>query len=138
MTNLNTPTVETQMMIRKPVSSVFEAFMDPAVTTEFWFTKSSGKLQAGKTILCDWEMYEASAVIKVKQIILNHLISLEWGEPATLLDLHYTSLNDTRSYVEIKNQTGGFTKVLDGLKAYLESGIKRNLVEDKFPPICQK
>jgi len=33
----------------------------------------------------------------------------------------------------IKNNTGGFTTVLDGLKAYLEYGIKLNLIGDKFP-----
>jgi len=38
------------MMIRKPVATVFQAFIDPSVTTRFWFTKSSGKLEAGKTI----------------------------------------------------------------------------------------
>lgn len=30
------PTVECQMMIRKPVSQVFQAFIDPAITTKFW------------------------------------------------------------------------------------------------------
>lgn len=34
----------------------------------------------------------------------------------------------------IVDTTGGFTTVLDGLKAYLEHGIKLNLVEDKFLP----
>lgn len=42
------PTVECQMMIRKPISEVFQAFMDPTVTTRFWFTKSSGGLEVGK------------------------------------------------------------------------------------------
>ena len=38
----------------------------------------------------------------------------------------------------IKDNTGGFTTVLDGLKAYLEHGIQLNLVGDKFPQIKQK
>jgi hypothetical protein len=38
----------------------------------------------------------------------------------------------------INNNTGGFTTVLDGLKAYLEYGIELNLVRDKFPHIKQK
>jgi len=41
MTTTKPPMVETQMMIRKPVSTVFQAFIDPAITTHFWFTKSS-------------------------------------------------------------------------------------------------
>jgi uncharacterized protein YndB with AHSA1/START domain len=31
-----------EMLIRKPVEEVFEAFVNPAVTTKFWFTKSRG------------------------------------------------------------------------------------------------
>jgi uncharacterized protein YndB with AHSA1/START domain len=33
------PTVECQMMIRKSISEVFQSFIDPAITTKFWFTK---------------------------------------------------------------------------------------------------
>jgi len=33
----------------------------------------------------------------------------------------------------IKDTTGGFTTVLDGLKAYLEHNINLNLIADKFP-----
>ncbi len=33
----------------------------------------------------------------------------------------------------VNDNTGGFTTVLDGCKAWLEHGIKLNLIEDKFP-----
>jgi hypothetical protein len=49
--------VEAQMLIRKPVEDVFEAFINPEVTTHFWFTKSTGRLEEGKTITWEWEMY---------------------------------------------------------------------------------
>lgn len=146
---MNTPTVEVQMMIRKPVETVFEAFIDPEITTNFWFTKSSGKLEPGKTVTWQWEMYGASAEVHVKKIIPNKLISTEWGNSATKVDYEFTALSDNETYVVIKNSgfnltgdklieaikdsTGGFTTVLDGLKAYLEHGIRLNLVLDKFP-----
>ena len=57
-----------EMLIRKPVASVFEAFVDPAITTKFWFTKSSGKLEPGKEIRWDWEMYGVSTQVSVKAI----------------------------------------------------------------------
>ena len=60
-----TPMVETQMMIRKPISTVFNAFIDPAITTKFWFSKSDGKLAQGKTVIWEWEMYNVSTVKKV-------------------------------------------------------------------------
>jgi len=147
--NLKFATVETQMLIRKPVSQVFEAFIDPAITTNFWFTKSSGQLEAGKTVKWEWEMYGITTNVLTKEIISNKLISTEWGDPATIVDYEFTALTADTTYVVIKNygfketgndliqvikdSTGGFTTVLDGLKAYLEHNIRLNLVADKFP-----
>ena len=48
MESSNSTVVEAQMLIRKPVTQVFEAFVDPEITTKFWFTKSSGKLELEK------------------------------------------------------------------------------------------
>jgi deazaflavin-dependent oxidoreductase (nitroreductase family) len=45
-----TPISKTAMLIRKPIANVFEAFIDPQLTTKFWFTKSSGRLEEGKEI----------------------------------------------------------------------------------------
>ena len=148
------PMVETQMMIRKPVSIVFQAFIDPAITTNFWFTKSSGPLEVGKSIRWDWEMYNVSTNVFVKEIIPNQKILIDWGQPATTVDYEFTALTDETTYVVIKNygfiergdellqiikdSTGGFTTVLDGLKAWLEHNIKLNLVADKFPQTEQK
>ncbi len=154
MNETQIPMVECQMMIRKPVSMVFQAFIDPKITTKFWFTKSSGKLEKGSAITWQWEMYNVSTKVSVKDIIVNEKISTEWGEPATTVDYEFTALSDETTYVVIKNygfkqtgsdllqaindNTGGFTTVLDGLKAYLEFGIELNLVRDKFPHIKQK
>ena len=40
----NAPIAKAQMLIRRPVAEVFEAFVDPSTTTQFWFTKSTGRL----------------------------------------------------------------------------------------------
>jgi uncharacterized protein YndB with AHSA1/START domain len=149
MTAKNNPVVETQMLIRKPATVVFQAFIDPAVTTNFWFTKSSGKLEMGKTVTWEWEMYGASANVVVTEVVPDKKISIEWGEPATTVDFEFTALTADATYVVIRNygfdltgddliqaiqdSTGGFTTVLDGLKAYLEHHIKLNLIADKFP-----
>ena len=41
---------KTEMLIRRPVAEVFEAFTNPDITTKFWFTKSSGQLETGKRL----------------------------------------------------------------------------------------
>ena len=145
----NSVFVEAQMLIRKPAEKVFEAFIDPAITTNFWFTKSSGKLEVGKTVKWEWEMYRVSTNVLVKEIVPNKKISIEWNEPVTTVDFEFDALSEDTTYVVIKNygfnlegeeliaaikdNTGGFTTVLDGLKAYLEHNINLNLIADKFP-----
>ena len=39
------PIAKATMLIRRPVATVFEAFVNPEVTTRFWFIKSSGRLE---------------------------------------------------------------------------------------------
>jgi uncharacterized protein YndB with AHSA1/START domain len=149
MTKNNTPGVTAQMLIRKPVSLVFKAFIDPEITKHFWFTKGSDKLATGKTVIWEWEMYQVSSKAFVKEIIPNKKIAIDWGEPATAVDFNFEALSDDTTYVTISNDgfaeqgdellrkindsAGGFTTVLDGLKAYLEHHINLNLIADKFP-----
>ncbi|WP_426474363.1 SRPBCC family protein [Chryseobacterium balustinum] len=140
--------VQAQMLIRKPIQEVFEAFINPEITTNFWFTKSTGKLEEGKTITWEWEMYGAKSEVKVLQIIPNQLIKTEWGLFSNNVDYEFKEMEKgtlviikSYGYSEtgdgllsvINDNTGGFTTVLDGCKAYLEHGINLRLIEDKFP-----
>ena len=71
MSNLHlkqTPIAKTGMLIRRPVADVFEAFVNPDITTKFWFTKGSGRLEAGKQVQWDWEMYGISIPVAVKAV----------------------------------------------------------------------
>ncbi|SDR08825.1 Uncharacterized conserved protein YndB, AHSA1/START domain [Chryseobacterium soldanellicola] len=140
--------VEAQMLIRKPIEDIFQAFINPEITTNFWFTKSSGILEEGKIVTWEWEMYGVKTNVKVLQVIPNQLIKTEWGEPSTNVDYEFKELekgtlviiksygfSQTREDLLkiINDNTGGFTTVLDGCKAYLEHGINLRLIEDKFP-----
>ena len=145
------PIAKAAMLIRKPVAEVFEAFVDPAITSKFWFTRGSGTLEAGKRIQWDWEMYNASAEVSVIEIEQNRRILIEWsayGTPTTVEWL-FTPRPDNTTFVSVTNagfsgdgdelikqalgSTEGFTLVLAGLKALLEHGISLNLVADRFP-----
>ncbi|MCV2444023.1 SRPBCC domain-containing protein [Acinetobacter bereziniae] len=145
------PTIETQMLIRKPVAEVFNAFIDPAITTKFWFSSSTGPLKEGKIVQWSWDKYQVKSKVMVFNILENKLIQIAWGEdPKTSVDFIFEVVSVEQTYVMIRNYdiplqgselikfiidaTGGFTTVLDGLKAYLEHGLVLNLVEDKFPP----
>lgn len=145
------PVVKVGMLIRKPVAEVFEAFVNPDITTKFWFTKSSGKLEIGKQITWAWEMYNATALVNVKEIEVNKRILVEWGDPGAMTKLEwiFTHYENDSTFVSIINSgfngdgdgviaqaldsSGGFTTALDGAKAWLEHGINLNLILDKFP-----
>lgn len=78
------PVVKAEMMIRKPVNDVFQAFIEPSTTTKFWFTKSSGRLEKGKHVRWEWEMYGVSDNIFVKDIEENKRIFIESSDGTTV------------------------------------------------------
>ena len=90
------PAAKTGMLIRRPVAEVFEAFVNPEITTKFWFTKSSGRLEAGKQVQWDWEMYGISVPVTVISVVPNTRILIEWvgrGSPTTV-EWIFTSRED--------------------------------------------
>jgi uncharacterized protein YndB with AHSA1/START domain len=72
------PITKTGMLIRRPAADVFEAFVNPDITTKFWLTRSSGRLEAGKQVQWDWEMYDISIPVTVQAIEPNQRIVIEW------------------------------------------------------------
>lgn len=60
--------VRTHMLIRRPASQVYGAFIDPAVTSKFWFTRGSGILARGEKVMWYWDMYGASAEVEVLEL----------------------------------------------------------------------
>ena len=72
------PVAETKMLVRRPVAEVFEAFLDPAITSRFWFSHASARLQAGRQVRWDWPLYERLAVA-MKMAAQEVGVPLEWG-----------------------------------------------------------
>jgi uncharacterized protein YndB with AHSA1/START domain len=144
------PLMKTGMLIRRPVEDVFEAFIDPEVTTRFWFTRSSGRLEQGGCVQWDWEMYGISVPVTVEAIEPNERILIEWGEPGarttvewtfrpcgggTFVDITHSGFAGTGDELVkmATDSTQGFTLVLAGLKALLEHDVELNVVADRFP-----
>ena len=145
------PVSKTGMLIRKPVADVFEAFINPDITTKFWFTKSSGRLEPGKQVQWEWEMYDVSIPVTATAVESNQRIVIEWpgygglstvtwtfephAEGTTFVSI--TEAGFTGDGDELVQQatasTQGFTLVLAGLKALLEHNIQLNLVADRYP-----
>lgn len=145
------PIAKAEMLIRKPVRNVFEAFVEPAITSRFWFTKSSGRLAPGKHVRWEWEMYGLSVDVMVKALEQNKRILIEWsaGDTPTTVEWLFTPRTDHTTFVTITHSgptgdgdaiakqaidsTEGFAFVLAGLKALLEHNVVLNLVPDRHP-----
>jgi uncharacterized protein YndB with AHSA1/START domain len=144
------PVTDTGMLVRRPAADVFEAFVDPAITTQFWFTKGSARLEPGKPVQWKWEMYDISIEVTAKTIEPNRRIVIEWpgygglttvewkfephpeGTFVTITEAGFTGDGD-ELVKQVTQSTQGFSLVLAGLKAYLEHGVRLNLVADRFP-----
>src|SRR5262245_62001923 len=144
------PVAKTGMLVRRPVADVFSAFIDPQITTKFWFTKSSARLEPGKEVKWEWEMYDASTRVTVKAIEPNKFILIEWDgySGRTTVEWKFAPQKDG-TFVSItesgwtgdgdelvryvNNSAEGFTWTLAGLKALLEHNLRLNVVADRFP-----
>jgi uncharacterized protein YndB with AHSA1/START domain len=146
-----TPAMKTGMLIRRPAADVFEAFIDPAITTRFWFTRGSGRLEAGQQVQWNWDMYNISVPVTVKTIEPNRRIVIEWPgySGRTTVEWVFTAQQDGTTFVTVTesgftgdgdalvrqatDSTQGFSLMLAGAKAFLEHGIELNLVADRYP-----
>ena len=146
-----TPVAKCQILIRRPVSDVFEAFIDPAITCHFWYSKGSGRLQPGKQLRWDWEMYDVGTNVTVKAVDVNRRILVEWNGPDNPSEVEWTfeSRDGGKTWVTVENRsfsgspgaqmkealnaTEGFTFLLGGAKIWLEHGIEPRFVLDHAP-----
>jgi uncharacterized protein YndB with AHSA1/START domain len=125
---------------------VFGAFVDPTVTSKFWFSRSSGPLEPGTTVTWYWDQYGVSADVLVTKLETNSRIEIEWptpvvwsfeprGSEATFVSIVASGFtgSDDEMMTDALDSTEGFNLVIAACKAYLEHGIALGLVADKDP-----
>ncbi|MFO0863676.1 MAG: SRPBCC family protein [Gemmataceae bacterium] len=146
---VNAPVVRTHMLIRRPVAEVFEAFLDPAITSRFWFSRGSDRLSPAAEVIWYWDMYGVSVRVSVDTVEPNRRILVRWPTP---VEWTFTERADGTTFVVITSSgfcgtedeqvaaaldsMGGFSFLLAGCKAFLEHGIALNLVPDHNPDGC--
>jgi uncharacterized protein YndB with AHSA1/START domain len=145
------PIAKTGMLIRKPVEQVFEAIVNPEVTSQFWFSKGSGRLDAGVKVTWEWESHDVSVEVTPKVIEPNKRVTIEWPgyTGPTTVEWTFQALPDSTTFVRVAesgwtgeadklvryvaDSTQGFTLMLAGMKALLEHNIRLNLTTDRYP-----
>jgi uncharacterized protein YndB with AHSA1/START domain len=133
--------ISTSLQINKTPIEVFEGIIDPAHMTQYFISKSSGKMEAGKIL--DWEFPEfpGSFPVRILSVKPFESITFEWdgdSQPLTV-DINLEERNEGNSTLVkveekemeaneeglnwLKNNTAGWANFLACLKAYLEYGI---------------
>lgn len=147
----NLPVAKASLLIRKPVAEVFDAFVDPDIVTNFWFDKSSARLEQGTTVQWRWEMFDMTVSVRVLTLVENERIEIQWGTNAddtSVAEWTFEQRSEDTTFVRIVSRefvgdtdkvvaaaldsTGGFALVLAAAKAWLEHGIRLNIVADGF------
>jgi uncharacterized protein YndB with AHSA1/START domain len=133
---------QVQLKIRKPVTEVFDAVVNPKKLTGYFIQKSSGPLAEGATVM--WSFAEAPGEfpVKVRQVVKDARIVLQWesteGGYDTTVEMVFEPLEDASTMVQIResgwrdtpkgvassyDNCGGWMHMACCMKAYLEYGI---------------
>lgn len=126
------------LQIQKPVQQVFDAIVNDEHITQYFLSKSSGKLESGKTITWEFGEFPGAFPVKVINVQEHQFISFVWDEETTV-HISLEKQADNSTVVKIKegekdlseqnlqwltDNTFGWGNFLDCLKAYLEYGIQ--------------
>ncbi|MEV7543942.1 SRPBCC family protein [Streptomyces sp. NPDC089915] len=139
------------MLVRRPADEAFRAFADPALTSRFWYSASTGPMTAGAGLRWEWETYGVCIEVSVREVEAGRLIRFDWGdrERPTTVELRFTPRSADTTFVEVtetgfhgsgdeavrwlNDTVGGFTTVLCSMKALLEHGVELGAVPDHHP-----
>lgn len=132
--------VNVSIQIQKPAHEVFEAIIDPAKMTQYFISKSSGRMETGKTLTWRFPEFDIEFPIRVGEIVKDRYVSYYWDhegkemyvemaikegiEKATIINISEKSMpHDEAGINWLKGNTEGWSNFLSCLKAYLEYGI---------------
>jgi uncharacterized protein YndB with AHSA1/START domain len=145
--------IKTALQILKPVSEVFEAIVDPVKMSNYFISKSSGRMEEGRQIMWKFPEFDTEFPIRVGKITRNEYISYYWdidgvellvemalesrSSNSTVVTITEKSRNNDEEGIKwLKGDTQGWANFLACLKAYLEYGI--NLRKGAFDFMSDK
>jgi uncharacterized protein YndB with AHSA1/START domain len=132
--------IKTAIQILKSVNDVFEAIVNPSKMSNYFISKSTGRMEEGRQLKWQFPEFEMEFPIKVGKIEKDKYISFYWDLDGIelLVEITLTSIDNTATIVTIteksrkndeagikwlKGNTEGWANFLACLKAYLEYGI---------------
>jgi uncharacterized protein YndB with AHSA1/START domain len=137
---------EVEMLIRRPVAVVFDAFVRPEAITKFWLESTSGPLAPGAQVQWCFMVPGATETVTVTAFREQQHLAFDWsGGISVAIDFAPWDDGATRLAVkasgftdeQVVNAAEGFAIVLCDLKTLLETGRSANLVKDKAELIAR-
>jgi uncharacterized protein YndB with AHSA1/START domain len=137
---IKTLEIKAAIQILKPVNEVFEAIVDPIKMSNYFISKSSGRMEEGKLIKWQFPEFDMEFTIRIGKIESEKYISYYWDvdsiellvemtlKPAannsTVVTVTEKSRNNDEAGIKwLMGNTQGWANFLACLKAYLEYGI---------------
>lgn len=132
--------IKVALQISKPVNLVFDAIIEPDKMSNYFISKSSGKMIEGKEVVWNFPEFEVDSLIRIGKIEENNYISFYWkiDEDDLFVEITLNQKENNSTLVTItekskpnneaginwlKLNTEGWANFLACLKAYLEYGI---------------
>lgn len=133
--------IKTSIHVLKPVREVFEAIVNPEKMSNYFISKSSGRMEEGKTLMWKFPEMDMEFPVEAGKIEKDKYISFHWDDidgNKLLVEISLTEKdpnttvvmvteksrdNDEAGIKWLKSNTEGWANFLACLKAYLEYGI---------------
>jgi len=132
--------IKVALQIQKSVNEVFEAIVDPVKMSNYFISKSTGRMEEGKEVKWQFPEFDMEFPVRVAIIDKNKYISFNWdmdsvellvemtlspkGRDSTLVTITEKSRKPDEAGIKwLKGNTEGWANFLACLKAYLEYGI---------------
>jgi uncharacterized protein YndB with AHSA1/START domain len=136
----DTLAIKVEIQILKPAEEVFEAIVDPDKMTNYFISKSSGRLEEGKQVIWKFPEFDLEFPVRAGKIEMNNYISFYWEADGiellveisltpqnlstTLVTITEKSRNNDEAGIKwLQGNTEGWANFLACLKAWLEYGI---------------
>ena len=152
MSNPDKLKIKTSLKILKPAHEVFEAIVDPGKMSNYFISKSTGRMEAGKTLTWQFPEFDMEFPVRVEKVVKDEFISYTWddwedntiktlveisleekGKDETLVTVREGSRENNEAGIKwLSSNTEGWANFLACLKAYMEYGI--NLRKGAFDP----
>jgi uncharacterized protein YndB with AHSA1/START domain len=134
-------TIKAALKILKPPHEVFEAIVDPDKMSNYFISKSSGKMEEGKELTWQFPEMDMTFPVQVEKIARDSFVSFSWTDPEqykTTIEITLKATNGNETYVTVREgtrvsdekgiewygrNTEGWANFLACMKAWLEYGV---------------